>query len=63
MQWLDDLADQSLHDLPYKIELNEKGIIEMTPASFIQSLLQENALSLFHPTIGFIPHTVKTQNT
>ena len=40
MQWQDVLADKSLHDLPYKIELNEKGIIEMSPASFIHSLLQ-----------------------
>jgi len=27
MQWQDVLADKSLHDLPYKIELNEKGLI------------------------------------
>ncbi len=40
MQWQDVLADKSLHDLPYKIELNEKGLIEMSPASFIHSLLQ-----------------------
>jgi Uma2 family endonuclease len=40
MQWQDVLADNSLQDLPYKIELNEKGLIEMSPASFIHSLLQ-----------------------
>lgn len=40
MQWQDVLADKSLHDLPYKIELNEKGLIEMSPASFTHSLLQ-----------------------
>ena len=40
MQWQDVLADKSLQDLPYKIELNEKGLIEMSPASFIHSLLQ-----------------------
>ena len=40
MQWQDVLADKSLHDLPYKIELNEKGLIEMSPTSFIHSLLQ-----------------------
>ena len=40
MQWQDVLADKSLHDLPYKIELNEKGLIEMSPASFIHSMLQ-----------------------
>jgi len=40
MQWQEVLADKSLHDLPYKIELNEKGLSEMSPASFIHSLLQ-----------------------
>ena len=40
MQWQDVLADKSLQDLPYKIELNEWGNIEMSPASFIHSLLQ-----------------------
>jgi len=40
MQWQDVLADPSLKNLPYKIELNEKGIIEMSPASFNHSRLQ-----------------------
>jgi hypothetical protein len=40
MQRQDVLADKSFHDLPYKIELNEKGLIEMSPASFTHSLLQ-----------------------
>lgn len=40
MQWQEVLADKSLQDLPYKIELNEKGFIEMSPASFLHSLLQ-----------------------
>lgn len=40
MHWQEVLADKSLHDLPYKIELNKKGLIEMSPASFIHSLLQ-----------------------
>lgn len=40
MQWQDLLADKSLQDLPYKIELNEHGNIEMSPASFIHSALQ-----------------------
>jgi Uma2 family endonuclease len=40
MQWQDVLADKSLQDLPYKIELNEKGNIEMSPASVLHSLLQ-----------------------
>jgi Uma2 family endonuclease len=33
MQWADVLADPTLRDLPYKIELNEYGKIVMTPAS------------------------------
>jgi len=40
MQWQDVLADKSLQDLPYKIELNEKGNIEMSPASVMHSYLQ-----------------------
>jgi Uma2 family endonuclease len=46
MQWQDVLADKSLQDLPYKIELNEKGLIEMSPASFIHSLLQGRLTAL-----------------
>lgn len=33
MQWSEVLADPTLRDLPYKIELNEYGKIVMTPAS------------------------------
>lgn len=40
MEWQEILADPSLKNLPYKIELNEKGIIEMSPASFNHSRLQ-----------------------
>jgi len=40
MQWEDVLADKSLQNLPYKIELNEKGNIEMSPASVMHSYLQ-----------------------
>lgn len=40
MKWQDVLADKTLQDLPYKIELNQYGKIEMSPASFIHSLLQ-----------------------
>lgn len=45
MQWADVVADPSLKDLPYKIELDQYGQIVMTPHwpihSEIQSLLQE----------------------
>lgn len=33
MQWSDVLRDQSLQDLPYKVELNEWGQIILSPAS------------------------------
>lgn len=40
MEWLQVLEDKSLQDLPYKIELNEWGNIEMTPASNFHGMLQ-----------------------
>ncbi|MBF0461040.1 MAG: Uma2 family endonuclease [Magnetococcales bacterium] len=40
MQWADVLRDQSLQDLPYKIELNEWGQIVMSPASNRHASLQ-----------------------
>jgi Uma2 family endonuclease len=40
MNWAEVLADRSLDDLPYKIELNEFGQIIMTPVKFIHSVLQ-----------------------
>ena len=45
MQWADVVADSSLKDLPYKVELNEHGQVLMTPHwplhSELQSVLQE----------------------
>jgi len=46
MQWQDVLADKSLRDLPYKIELNEYGHIEMSPASFTHSYFQGTLAAL-----------------
>ena len=40
MNWSDVLADPSLQDLPYKIELNQHGAIVMTPASNRHAILQ-----------------------
>jgi len=40
MQWSDVLADKSLDDLPYKIELNQWGNIEMSPATNLHSFYQ-----------------------
>lgn len=33
MQWSEVIADKTLQNLPYKIELNERGKIELSPAS------------------------------
>jgi len=40
VEWHQVLEDKTLADLPYKIELNEWGNIEMSPASNLHSLLQ-----------------------
>jgi Uma2 family endonuclease len=40
MLWSDVLADETLKDLPYKIELDEWGRIIMTPASNRHGLVQ-----------------------
>ncbi len=40
MQWSEVLADKSLQDLSYKIELNTRGKIEMSPASNLHSFYQ-----------------------
>ncbi|MDP2902138.1 MAG: Uma2 family endonuclease [Methylovulum sp.] len=52
MQWQDVLADKSLHDLPYKIELNRQGHIEMSPSSFIHSFLQGELATLLKNQLG-----------
>nr|VFJ44217.1 MAG: Endonuclease, Uma2 family (restriction endonuclease fold) [Candidatus Kentron sp. FM]VFJ44570.1 MAG: Endonuclease, Uma2 family (restriction endonuclease fold) [Candidatus Kentron sp. FM]VFK06540.1 MAG: Endonuclease, Uma2 family (restriction endonuclease fold) [Candidatus Kentron sp. FM] len=46
MQWQDVLADPSLRDLPYKIELNERGRIEMSPATNRHGILQSRLVRL-----------------
>lgn len=33
LRWAELCNDASLHDLPYKIEINADGVIEMSPAS------------------------------
>ncbi len=40
MDWSAVLSDPALSELPFKIELNEWGKIEMTPASNIHGMLQ-----------------------
>jgi Uma2 family endonuclease len=39
-QWHEILADPALRDLPYKIELNARGTIEMSPASNLHGYFQ-----------------------
>jgi Uma2 family endonuclease len=46
MQWSDVLSDPSLRDLPYKIELNNQGKIEMSPASNRHGILQSRLVRL-----------------
>ncbi len=53
MQWQDVLADKSLHDLPYKIELNQYGNIEMSPpASYKHSSFQGELTFLLRTQLG-----------
>ncbi len=52
MQWQDVIADKSLQDLPYKIELNEYGKIEMSPASLMHSHLQGSLAHLLVAELG-----------
>jgi len=40
LRWAEILADPTLQNLPYKIELNARGKIEMSPASNRHALLQ-----------------------
>ena len=44
MQWSDVLAEPTLRDLPFKIELNQWGLIEMSPASTWQGSRQTKAV-------------------
>lgn len=48
MEWSQVLQDKSLADLPYKIELNEWGKIEMSPASNLHGILQSRIVSLMN---------------
>jgi Uma2 family endonuclease len=57
MQWQDVLADKSLRDLPYKIELNEYGHIEMSPASFTHSYFQGTLAKLLGMQLGGVVFT------
>jgi Uma2 family endonuclease len=45
VRWAEVVADRALRDLPYKIELNAWGKIEMSPASNRHGLLQARIAS------------------
>jgi hypothetical protein len=46
MTWQDVLFDKNLQNLPYKIELNARGKIEMSPASNRHGWLQAKIIGL-----------------
>ncbi|MEX2168510.1 MAG: Uma2 family endonuclease [Pirellulales bacterium] len=52
MQWAEVLADPSLQDLPYKIELNEFGQILMTPASNRHGWFQVEIAAILREEVG-----------
>lgn len=52
MQWSEVLADPSLRNLPYKIELNARGIIEMSPANNRHAQLQGRVLAALLNSLG-----------
>ncbi|MFN0315658.1 MAG: Uma2 family endonuclease [Burkholderiales bacterium] len=39
-RWAQIVNDPSLHDLPYKLEINSEGTIEMSPASNLHGMRQ-----------------------
>ncbi|MGH8552489.1 MAG: Uma2 family endonuclease [Methylococcales bacterium] len=54
MQWQEVIDDPVLSELPYKIELNKWGLIEMSPASNRHGIVQSRILRFLakHLTIG-----------
>jgi len=47
LRWAEVMRDPTLQDLPYKIELNARGKIEMSPASNRHALLQAHIAAEF----------------
>ena len=52
MQWQDVLDNPYLKNLPFKIELNKWGKIEMSPASNRHALLQSRLAQLLRAAVG-----------
>jgi Uma2 family endonuclease len=48
MTWQEVLSHPSLQDLPFKIELNDRGIIEMSPATNCHGILQGEILTMLN---------------
>ena len=70
MTWQEVINHPSLQDLPFKIELNAAGVIEMSPATNWHGLLQGEILSKlnellkldkdrFKASTAIIPLTIK----
>jgi len=53
MQWVDVLNDKTLEDLPYKIELNQWGNIEMSPATNKHSIVQSELVDLLNKKLPY----------
>ena len=53
MNWQEVCADKHLHDLPYKIELNEQGQILMTPVRLYHSAWQGEIIRLLLECVRF----------
>jgi len=53
MQWSEVISDPSLQDLPYKIELNKWGVIEMSPASNWQAIARGDLVGLLRGYFQF----------
>ena len=52
MDWKDVIAHPALQDLPFKIELNERGQIVMSPASNKHGRLQAQIIRLLEELLG-----------
>lgn len=52
MQWQEVIANPYLKDLPFKVELNDRGIIEMSPASNRHAWWQSRLAQLIRISIG-----------
>lgn len=48
MNWQQVCTDKSLHNLPYKIELNRQGQIIMSPASVRHAIFQAKIIALLN---------------